>query len=366
MKHGKKGELLWRICIFCLLILVGRQADAEESAAEDFQFYYQFLNEDQRELYNNVIEAAKRYGTEVNVNRLSAAQTEQAYLAVYYDHPELFWLSSGYQYWSDGNDHVTGIEMQYNTTWEQKEYQNDQIEAAIQEILYEVDYGQDTYGKIKSVYEYLINRVEYVPESEYNQDIRSVFLNWESVCTGYTKATQVLLQRMGIFCTCVRGNANGGNHAWNLVQIDDEYYYVDTTWGDPMYLDDSGWYEGIDYTYLCCTEEVLFRTHQPEDMAILPECHSQLYNYYQMNGMYLESGDWDVIYQYVMEIIQWGGNEAVMNFPSEEQYMLAKINLLDCGLLDELMNQYLNFSGEGQVSFTYEQRDDELVFRILW
>lgn len=361
MRRGKKGERLLKLCFLCFFLLLGKQAKAEE-----FQFYYQFLNEDQRELYENVIEAAKMYAEEVDVNRLSAAQTEQAYLAVYYDHPELFWLSSGYQYWSDGNDHVTGIEMQYNTTWEQKEQQSEQMEVIIQEILYEVDYGQDTYGKIKSVYEYLIDHVDYVAGSDYNQDIRSVFLNWQSVCTGYTKATQVLLQRMGIFCTCVRGIANGGNHAWNLVQIDDQYYYVDTTWGDPLYLNDSGWDGEIDYTYLCCTQEVLFRTHQPEDSAILPECRSEMYNYYRLNGMYLESGDWNSVYQYVIDIIQQGGTEAVMNFSSEEQYTAAKVNLLDYGLLDELMNQYLDLSGERQVSFTYEPRDNELVFRILW
>ena len=230
------------------------------------------------------------------VNSLSEAQTEQAYLAVYYDHPELFWLTSGYQYWTDSEESVTGIEMEYNSTWEEKEEQSRQIEAAIQEVLYEIDYGQDTYGKIKSAYEYLINRIDYVADSPYNQDIRSVFLNWQSVCTGYTKAMQVLLERMGIFCTCVRGTANGGHHAWNLVQIDGEYYYVDATWGDPVYLGEEDISSDIDYTYLCCTEEVLFRTHTPEDMAILPECSSELYNYYALNGMYLYSGDRDSIY----------------------------------------------------------------------
>lgn len=185
-----KISLLWCACFCCLLFFAGKQTKAEE-----FQFYYQFLNEDQRELYDDVVEAAQEYEMNVDVDDLSEAQTEQAYLAVYYDHPELFWLSSGYQYWSDIRGNVTQIEMEYNATWEEKEAQNQLIEAAIQEVLYEVDYGQDTYGKIRSVYEYLINRIEYVPDSEYNQDIRSVFLNWESVCTGYTKATQILLQR---------------------------------------------------------------------------------------------------------------------------------------------------------------------------
>ena len=35
-----------------------------------------------------------------------------------------------------------------------------------------------------------------------------------------------------------------------------------------------------------------------------------------------------------------------MSFPSEESYFLAKAELLDYGLLDELMNQYLQIWGE--------------------
>lgn len=361
MEKSKIKQCLLGICFFCLLFLSGKQAKAEE-----FQFYYRFLNEDQRELYDRIIDAAYAYETEVEVNRLSAAQTEQAYLAVYYDHPEIFWLTSGYQYWSDMEECVTEIEMAYNTTWEEKEEQSRLIEAAIQEVLYEVDYGQDTYGKIKSVYEYLIQHIDYEEDSPYNQDIRSVFLNWQSVCTGYAKAMQILLERMGIFCTCVRGTANGGYHAWNLVQIDGEYYYIDATWGDPVYLNEEDTSNEIDYTYLCCTQEVLFRTHTPEDMAILPECSSELYNYYMLNGIYLHSGDRDSVYQYVANIIWQGGREAVMSFPSEEQYWTAKMELLEYGLLNELMDQYLQVYGEEQISFTYETRDQEFVIRLYW
>ncbi len=360
MREGKIS-LLWCACFFCLLFFAARQTKAEE-----FLFYYQFLNEDQRELYDNVVEAVREYEPDVDVDCLSEAETEQTYLAVYYDHPELFWLSSGYQYWSDIQGNVTRIEIEYQAAQEEMEAQSQQMEAVIAEVLSEVDYGQDTYGKIKSVYEYLINRIDYVPGAAYNQDIRSVFLNWESVCTGYTKATQLLLQRMGIFCTCVRGTANGENHAWNLVEIDGQYYYVDTTWGDPLYLGASGTGSQIDYTYLCCAQQTLFRTHEPEDPAILPDCSSQRYNYYMLNGMYLQSGDRDTVRQYVSDIIWQGGREAVMNFPSEEQYAAAKSELLDGGLLEELMNQYLQVSGEGEVSFTYETKDQELVFRIFW
>ena len=85
-----------------------------------------------------------------------------------------------------------------------------------------------------------------------------------------------------------------------------------------------------------------------------------------LNGMYLHSGDRDSVYQYVANIIWQGGREAVMNFPSEEQYWTAKMELLEYGLLNELMDQYLQVYGEEQISFTYETRDQEFVIRLYW
>ena len=97
----------------------------------------------------------------------------------------------------------------------------------------------DTYEKIKYIYETLIRQVEYQEDSGQNQNIRSVFLEGKTVCMGYSKAAQYLLNRMGIFCTLVTGTVNGdrpSSHAWNLVKIGEEYYFMDVTWGNPGYL----------------------------------------------------------------------------------------------------------------------------------
>ena len=58
------------------------------------------------------------------------------------------------------------------------------------------------------------------------------------MCAGYAKAYQLILNRMGIECGYITGNAVNdmvsGPHAWNYVRLDGNYYQVDVTWDDPL------------------------------------------------------------------------------------------------------------------------------------
>jgi hypothetical protein len=77
----------------------------------------------------------------------------------------------------------------------------------------------------------------------------------------------------------------GESHAWNLVNSDGDYYYVDTTWGDASYRsnDESGdvnYSTSINYDYLCVTTAQLTRTHTIESYVELPVCTADKDNYY--------------------------------------------------------------------------------------
>ena len=55
------------------------------------------------------------------------------------------------------------------------------------------------------------------------------------MCAGYAASVKYLLDKIGIPCIYVQGTSLETNigHAWNIVEIEGEYYYVDATYGDP-------------------------------------------------------------------------------------------------------------------------------------
>ena len=97
------------------------------------------------------------------------------------------------------------------------------------------------------------------------QDFTSVFLLKQSVCAGYSRTFQYLCKKAGIKCTYVPGDTDEP-HAWNLVELNGKYYWVDVTWGDPIYDDGT---QTLNYHYFMTTDEVLFRTHYTLDGKVL-------------------------------------------------------------------------------------------------
>ena len=85
------------------------------------------------------------------------------------------------------------------------------------------------YGTLEN----LLDNVSYVDDAGLNQSAYSALVGKESVCAGYARAFQYLMLKLGIPCyTCV-GEANGEDHAWNIVIIDGIAYNVDVAWDDP-------------------------------------------------------------------------------------------------------------------------------------
>lgn len=216
------------------------------------------------------------------------------------DHPELFFVE-GYAYTKlMRGEETVSIEFMGTYTMEAQTAaeKRKELTAAVSDILSEAAAAAGEYERVKYVYETLIRETEYDQAAPDNQNILSVFLNHRSVCQGYAKATQYLLERLGVACTLVTGSVGTGEtHAWNLVRVDGTYYYLDTTWGDASYYSETGTetWEGerpqISYDYLNVTTEELLRTHTPAETVPLPLCTADAANYYVREDAYFAAYD---------------------------------------------------------------------------
>lgn len=296
-----------------------------ESISEE-EYVYQTLDEETQCVYDEVLDAILNHEETAAVSTKSKETLDLAYNAVNADYGGLFWIS-GYMYTQHyRGDDIIGVDFSptYTMEKEERERLQKQIDEKVDEMLSGISLEDSDYNKVKYVFETLIEQVEYNPKAENNQNIISVFLNGETVCQGYACATQYLLKYLGVQSAIVTGKADGESHAWNLVKMDGEYYYVDTTWGNSRYLNEDKTQEKyVNYNYLGMTSEEISISHQAETAFELPECIAVDNNYYVHEGLYFSTWDPDVIGALYADAWQEGNKRVSVKFSTQELYEKA-------------------------------------------
>ena len=263
-------------------------------------YAYQKLPEAEQIAYLEILDALTNFRQEVKLSIFDKEKIAHVFQCVLNDHPEIFYVD-GYSY----TEYTLGDVLKkvtftgtYRFSQSEVAQKQAQIDNYVNQCLAGMPEDADEYEKVKYVYEYLIHHTDYDAAAKDSQNICSVFLERKSVCQGYAKATQYLLNRAGVFATLVLGEVVGGEgHAWNLVRIDGAYYYVDTTWGDASYQAVGGGdypiekIPTINYDYLCVTTEQMEQTHTQDNVVEMPECTSMDANFYVREGVYFTEFD---------------------------------------------------------------------------
>ena len=351
-----------------------KEIPEKEITQEQSAYYYGYstLDEESRKVYRQLAAGIESFQEKIPIDPISQEQLEKVMRVLMADHPEYFWTdgTSSYTYQELPGGSIQNMEVQpeYQVAGQEARDLQNQIEAKADQWIQGAPQG-DTYERIKYVYETLIDQVEYQEDSPQNQNIRSVFLEGKTVCMGYSKAAQYLLNRMGIFCTLVTGTVTGekpSSHAWNLVKIKDQYYYMDVTWGNPGYLNPVENDAYISYSYLCCNWDTLAPTHVPDDTIPLPSCEDDSYNYYKNKGRWYDSFDWNQIYQVIQSDLVQGAEMTELRFAGEESYATATEALVDGNLIQEAVQNSTAVAPGQMFSWqTYYGGSDYLII-IVW
>ena len=246
----------------------GETGDGLSFSAEEYP-YYQMLTENQqsvyRQIYANAQNLTEAFAPEKTV---SASDVKTAFEAVIGDHPELFWMETGYSSKYLANGQCVEIDLKYNSTAGDLESAKQSFEEAAQSLLAGAASLSSDYEKEKYVHDALAAAVTYDLTADMNQSAYSALVNGKSVCAGYARACQYLLQQLGIPCYYCTGYS-GGDHAWNIVKLDDGYYNMDVTWDDASTLR---------YDYFNKTDADFASTHVRQNLSVyLPACNGTAY-----------------------------------------------------------------------------------------
>ncbi len=226
----------------------------------EFYPYYALLNESQKEVYYDIIEGANEYKEFIIPSRkIKTEDVKDIYYAVMYDHPEIFWLDSKYSfdYYHDTNE-VIKITLSYTSVISDIDHNREIFDEAINSIVdvaktYELDYEKEKY-----VHDALINIITYDEAYKEDQSAFNAMINNKAVCAGYAKSFQIIMTKLGIPTYYITGDANG-DHAWNLILLDDGFYNVDLTWDDQE--------DRIIYKYYNVNEEMITTDHTRRELS---------------------------------------------------------------------------------------------------
>ena len=163
------------------------------------KYYYQQLPTEQRQVYQEILEGVRNHTEEIYVHNADVDETNQIFQKLMKDQPDIFWCdgtatATTYK----GTESYTVLKPKYFYTAEESQKMQTAIMQAAEKWLADLDADADDYRKILYVYEKIVDEVEYDESAPDNQNIYSVFVNQKSVCAGYSKATQYLLERLGV------------------------------------------------------------------------------------------------------------------------------------------------------------------------
>lgn len=338
-------------------------------------YFYKFLTENEKLVYNQICLAVENYDSQISAPaaKVLSSSMGKVHSFFMYDHPEYFWVDRFSWHYDTTTQQVTSVEMVYCYPQSQVPSLQQKIDSQVAQLCAGIAPGASDYEIVSTLYDGIIELVDYdtltlnatqgVENAEDEPDelrnIVGTFINKKVVCAGYAKAMQYILYKYGIECAYISNE----DHAWNLVKMDGEYYYVDATWGDPSNTDpeENGDF-GTKYSFLGMTTDDLeaIDSHEiPNDITV-PECTATEYNYYVQNDLVFDYYDTDKLQQMFNESLAAGGAEIDFRCADQSTYEEMVEALFDDSGIWDYVNEAIDLTGATEPDTVWNVTDDGL------
>ena len=207
--------------------------------------YYATLKDNEKNVYSLIFEelfkGSQKFECPVKTN---AEELSLAIDAVLNDHPDLFWLDNKYSYSYDPEEgsvkEITFEFYDFADTPDKLHKAKVALEEAADSVISQARLKTTMVERELFIHDYICQNTVYDEAAPYNQSAYSCLVMHKSVCAGYARSFQYLMNRAGVTCyyvtgcteKSVEGSGDSGAHSWNMVIINGDYYNVDCLWDD--------------------------------------------------------------------------------------------------------------------------------------
>ena len=250
------------------------------------------------------------------------------------DHPDVFWIdeTEPYYYGDDGSNMT--ILLNFKLSGDELDRAKSELDEKVEAALKDAPKQASDYEKELYAHDYIIKNCSYDKESvelHKNDTVRAneqnaygALVEGKAVCEGYTRAFQLLCNKLGVDCWVVQGQAQGfegqenTNHIWNCVELDGKWYQVDVTWDDCDDSENTATIDTDQHIYFNLTTAELEKDHviapnyseySAPDIwynGFVPQCDSTDYCYFTLNALAVDSLDSDKCAEYLAKTAAGG------------------------------------------------------------
>lgn len=240
------------------------------------QYYYNhILLKPQQDLYAELFKAINNIEKEITVN-YNYQDVLTTMNAIQLDHPEMINLTTFVYTYKDSSS--TTVKPKYLT---KSKLSLKRKVAKLQKVITKIEKetrNKSEYEKELYIYNWLGNNNRYRVNSFTRSDqsaYTSLIKTKNTVCAGFGKGAQILFQNTGIDSYLLLSD----DHIWNLVKIEDDYYYFDATNTYVANCYNTVCHSGLNTTYYSDPRyNLLYYTG-------LPSPNGTKYTYYEYNNL---------------------------------------------------------------------------------
>lgn len=210
----------------------------------DERHYKYLLNSKEKKLYNKIITAINNNESEIEIDIKEYSRTKQQFntetikhvkQVISMDHPELINLAT-----IKTIENLDSFKIHITYAIKKEEYKNieELIKQEIEKIKEQTN-NKTEYEKIKTVKTILNEETKTTTSKDSKYNSAACLKEKECTSEGYAKLVQIILQNIRITSLLATGNINTKYHEWNIVKIENKYYYYDQTSNKLLFKNDN-------------------------------------------------------------------------------------------------------------------------------